>query len=435
MASEITPATAAPTTAAAGHRDDGFVSSLVFSRRELFTLVGSAVMLVACGSKSHSTSPVTVSSGTAATGTPTSGAAASGTAASGAAGSATALGSASQQANGGGTSTSGSVVKIGGPHATGNDAMSVSDAQREALVANGHWQGGWHDSTGASGDSDITIAIDAASRSAKATASFGGKVLGAAVPTVTYDIDLLSFMMTADSYNVSSPQFGQITITPGGATNASGTAHSIPGQPGVDHIVANATKSGNRVDVSYTVFHTDGHSVKGTAAWTTTGERATPAALGSAGAPTTADIASGSYAAGLLDPKTLATIFGQPFGDPISNGGNLLYDNGIATSNGQVYSTSREYVVQYTVYVGTNAADTAAFWKKENPGLPTTPGPWLSGFYFLGSGFYAELPTRVVLVQVLDLKSTGAPTAAQSAMIKQFSIQVATAIVNSLKSS
>jgi hypothetical protein len=394
-------------------------SGLVLTRRDLFTLLGSAAVLVACGGKSHTTSPITVSSGT-----PASGAASAGTATT----------SAPPPANGGSTSTSGSLVKIGGPHATGNDAMSVADAQREAQVANGHWQGGWHDATGASGDSDIVIAIDGASRSAKATASFGGKILGAAVPTVTYDIDLLSFMMTADSYNVSSPQFGQLTITPGGATNASGSAHTIPGQPTIDHVDVNGTKTGKRVDVSYTVFYTEGHSVKGTMAWTTAGGRAAPAALGSAGAPTTADIASGSYAAELLDAKSLATIFGKPFDAPIANGGRILYDNGIDTSNGQVYSTARDYVVQYTVYVGANEADTAAFWKKQNPGLATTPGPWLSGFFFPGAGFYAELPTRVLLVQVLDLKATGAPTAQQSAMVKQWTIDVTTAIVNSLKS-
>ena len=70
--------------------------------------------------------------------------------------------------------------------------MSVADAQREAQIANGHWQGGWHDATGASGDSDLVIAIDGASRTAKATVSFGGKLFETAVPTVTYDIDLLS---------------------------------------------------------------------------------------------------------------------------------------------------------------------------------------------------------------------------------------------------
>jgi hypothetical protein len=264
--------------------------------------------------------------------------------------------------------------------------------------------------------------------------SFGGKLLGAAVPTVTYDIDLLSFMMTADSYNVSSPQFGQVTIVPGGDTNGSGSAHTIPGRPTIDHIDVNGSKAGKRVDVSYTVFYTDGHSVKGTAAWTTTGGRAAPAALGTNGAPTTADIASGAYAAGLLDAKSLTTIFGKPFDAPIANGGRILYDNGIDTSNGQVYSTARDYVVQYTVYVGANEADTAAFWKKQNPGLATTPGPWLSGFFFPGAGFYAELPTRVLLVQVLDLKATGAPTAQQSAMVTQWTIDVTTAIVNSLKS-
>jgi hypothetical protein len=170
-------------------------------------------------------------------------------------------------------------------------------------------------------------------------------------------------------------------------------------------------------------------------AWTATGERATPAALGSAGAPTAADIASGSYAAGLLDAKSLATIFGQPFKATISNGGNLLYGNGIATSNGQAYSTSGDYVVQYTVYVGTNAADTAAFWKGEGAGLATTPGPWLAGFYQQGIGFYAQLPTRVLFVNIVALKATGAPTPQEIANIKEWSIQVATALTNSLKSS
>jgi hypothetical protein len=392
-------------------------SGLVLTRRDLFTLLGSAAVLVACGGKSHPASPITVSTGSTGSSAPPP-----------------AGGNSTSAIPTSGNSTSGSLVQIGGPHATGANAMSVADAQREAQVANGHWQGGWHDATGASGDSDLVIAIDGASRTAKATVSFDGLLFGTAVQTVTYDIDLLSFMMTADSYNVSSPQFGQVNIVPGGSTNASGTARAIPGQPTIDHVDVNGTMAGRRVDVSYTVHYTDGHSVKGTMAWTPTGGRAAPAALGSAGAPTAADIASGSYAAGLLDAKSLATIFGQPFGDPISNGGNLLYGTGIATSDGQVYSTSREYVIQYTVYVGTNAADTAAFWKKQNPGLPTTPGPWLSGFYFPGAGFYAELPTRVLLVQVLDLKPTTAPTAGQSAMIKQWTIQVTTAIANSLKS-
>jgi hypothetical protein len=394
--------------------------SLVLTRRDLFTLLGSAVVLVACGGKSHTASPITAS-----TGAPASRATGSGSAGS----------TASPVASGGNNSTSGNLVQIGGPHATGADAMSVADAQREAQVANGHWQGGWHDATGASGDSDLVIAIDGASRTAKATVSFGGKLFGAAVPTVTYDIDLLSFMMTADSYNVSSPQFGQVTIVPGGSTNASGTAHAIPGQPTIDHVDVNGTMAGRRVDVGYTVHYTDGHSVKGTMAWTSTGARATPAALGSAGVPTTADIASGTYAAGLLDGKALTTIFGVPFQAPHSNGGNLLYDTGIATSNAQAMATSGDYSVEYTVYVGTNAAATAAFWKKQNPGLPTTSGPWLSGFYYSQiEAFYAELPTRVLLVKVIPLKETAPPTTQQSTMIQQWATQIATALANSLKS-
>ena len=349
-------------------------SGLVLTRRDLVTLLGSAAVLVACGGKSHTTSPITVTSGS--------------------------IGNSAPPQTGGGKSASGNLVQIGGPHATGAEAMSVADAQREAQVANGHWQGGWHDATGASGDSDLVIAIDGASRTAKATVSFGDKLLGTAMPSITYDIDLLSFTMTADSYNVASPQFGQVNIVPGGSTNASGTARAIPGQPTIDHVDVNGTMAGRRVDVAYTVHYTDGHSVKGTMAWTSTGGRATPAAPGSAGAPTTADISSGSYGAALLDEKSLTTIVGEPFGAPTSNGGNLLYDVGIATSNAEANATSGDYSVEYTGYVGTNAADTDAFWKKQNPGLPTTPGPWLSGFYYpAAQGFYAELPTRVLLVR------------------------------------
>ena len=53
-------------TKGASQRDDSIASGLVFSRRELFTLLGSAAFLVACGSKSHTTPPITVSTGTTA---------------------------------------------------------------------------------------------------------------------------------------------------------------------------------------------------------------------------------------------------------------------------------------------------------------------------------------------------------------------------------
>jgi len=39
-------------------------SGLVLTRRDLFTLLGSAAVLVACGGKTHTTSPITVGSGT-----------------------------------------------------------------------------------------------------------------------------------------------------------------------------------------------------------------------------------------------------------------------------------------------------------------------------------------------------------------------------------
>jgi hypothetical protein len=102
-------------------------SGVALTRRDLFTLLGSAAVLVAFGGKSHTTSPITVS-----TGTPASGSASTGT-----------IGNSAPPPTGGGSNTaSGSLVRIGGPHATGTEAMSVDDAQREAQVANGHSQGG-----------------------------------------------------------------------------------------------------------------------------------------------------------------------------------------------------------------------------------------------------------------------------------------------------
>ena len=114
-------------------------SGLIFTRRDLFTLLGSAAVLAACGGKSHTASPITASGGAQAS-------------------AATAPGSTNNSTppltGGASNSASGNVVQLGGPHATGNDAISVAEAQREAQTAGGHWQGGWHDATGASGDSD-----------------------------------------------------------------------------------------------------------------------------------------------------------------------------------------------------------------------------------------------------------------------------------------
>src|SRR5471030_1697780 len=94
-------------------------SGLVLTRRDLFTLLGSAAVLVACGGKSHPASPITVSTGSSAP--PPAG------------------GNSTSAIPTSGNSTSGSLVQIGGPHATGANAMSVADAQREPQVANGHW--------------------------------------------------------------------------------------------------------------------------------------------------------------------------------------------------------------------------------------------------------------------------------------------------------
>ena len=78
-------------------------------------------------------------------------------------------------------------------------AMSVSDAQREAMVANGTWRGGWHDTAGNSGTSDVTIAINGTARTAQASVAFAGPLLGTAVPAQAYDVDLRSFVLLADN--------------------------------------------------------------------------------------------------------------------------------------------------------------------------------------------------------------------------------------------
>ena len=108
---------------------------------------------------------------------------------------------------------------IGDTRVPTSQQVSASDAQRLASRSNGHWQGGWHDSTGKAGTSDLVISLDASSRKAKASLTFGGDLLGSPVPTTTYEIDLLSFMIGADSYDIKSPQFGNFNVVPGGANS------------------------------------------------------------------------------------------------------------------------------------------------------------------------------------------------------------------------
>ncbi len=170
------------------------------------------------------------------------------------------------------------VARIGGPHVKAG-AMSVSDARREATVANGTWRGGWHDTAGHSGTSDITIAINGTARMSRASVAFAGPLLGTAVPAQAYDVDLRSFVLLADKWTVDSPQFGTVTIVPDGFRYGSGSAKNVPGHPEIASITVQAIKIGRRVDIAYTVKHTAGTSVKGTMAWSASGARAIPKPL------------------------------------------------------------------------------------------------------------------------------------------------------------
>ena len=153
----------------------------------------------------------------------------------------------------GGTSTtaraggSGSVVRIGGAHVRASQQVSTSDAQRLARRSNGNWRGGWHDSTGAGGSSDVVVSLGTNSRTVRASVAFGGDLLGSAVPAETYEIDLLSFVLGADSYDINSPQLGKLNIVPGGANSASATAQSVPGHAEISTIDINGTRIARRV--------------------------------------------------------------------------------------------------------------------------------------------------------------------------------------------
>jgi hypothetical protein len=327
--------------------------------------------------------------------------------------------------------TRGGVVELGGAHVADGQAISVADAQRIGTVADGGWIGGWHDDSGASGTTDVSVAIDAGSRTARATIAASGPLLGSGIGSQTYAIDLLSFLLAADSYTIVSPQFGHVVITVGVGT-VSATATHVPGHPEIAQITVNGIRVARRVDAGYTIHYVDGHTVKGTMAWSGTETRATPQPLSSGGAPSDADVYSGDYAAGLIDASRLTTIFGEAFPAPSPNGGRLGYGPGINVSNATCTAQSGDYNLAYQIYIGKDAAATAAFWRASLVGQPSVAGPWTAGYYYTETAtFYAYLPTRVITVNIVPL-GTGAPTAAGQRQLKQRSIDVATAITNAL---
>ncbi len=328
---------------------------------------------------------------------------------------------------------SGSAVQVGGAQVPASQQVSTSDAQRLAAQSDGKWRGGWHDSTGAAGSTDVVVSFDTNRRTVRASVAFGGDLLGSPVPPETYEIDLLSFMIGADSYDVHSPQLGQLNIVPGGATSASATAQSVPGHGDISKVDISGSRIAQRVDVNYTITYVDGHTVKGTMAWTRSGAPATPAALPTAGAPPNpVDIQSGTYAAALLTGSDLTAIFGSTFPAPHPNGGRLLYANGIDTSNAA--AAAKGYDVSYTVYVGDTAAATSAFWAQQGLGMADIPGSWKDAFWLSENTtlYVYATDTRVLTVDVSATNSTAAPTAAELSTWQQFAEAIATKIVSKL---
>lgn len=348
------------------------------TRRECFIVastIGSGLVLAACGkSKPGVTATVTHPSA----GTPTG-------------------------------SLPGAVIS-GGPQAASAAPMSVTTAERQARVGNGHWQGGWHDDAGRSGTSDVLVAISPTKGSARATVSFTGPITGTEVPDTTYEVyGLLSFVLGGTSYDIDSPQFGRVHIEGAGEHSVTATVTKVPGHPEIVRVDVALSTRGQRSDLTYSTHLADGKTVKGTMAWSSGGVRATPAPLGSKGRPTPADVQAGVYAASLLTAGQLTTATGIPFGAVVPNGGRLFYTPTINVSDASAKSVSGRYSAFYSVYLGTPQA-LAAFWKTELGPYPLIRGPWNAGFIWTSTQtFYGYSPGGVFTVQIVDTEATAAP--------------------------
>jgi hypothetical protein len=311
--------------------------------------------------------------------------------------------------------------------------VTTSDARRLATEVNGSWLGGWLDSAEHSGTSDVTVEIDPSTRTARAQLSFTGPLLGSAVPAQTYDIDLLSFLLTASTYAVDSPQFGRVIITAGGATSATASATSIPGHPEIKNVQVSASRLAGRVDLTYALSYTDGHTVNGSVALAMGGVRAQPRPLPMpGGAPNPGAVASGAYAAGLLTASQVSDVMGADFGQPQPNGGRLFYAAGIDVSNAD--SIGQNETVYYRVDLARTAASMAAFWKTELIGQPNITGTWKAAFWLpsVQSLYVYATETRGLFIQVTPKAGRPAPSPARQAEWKRLSEMLASKIIPSL---
>lgn len=364
------------------------------TRREWLALIvtsGPVLLLAACGQPAKAVVTATVSG--------------SSTSAAGGSSTASATGSGSATATGSGSS---STVVSGGPQTGTAPPMSMKDAQRVAAAGNGHWRGSWLDDAGHSGDWDMLFSLNAGQGSARATIDVTGAIFGSEVPDTTYDIyNLLSFLVDDVGYDITGPQFGDAHLNGWGASSTTGTLTNIPGHPEISKVDIAVSIRGQRADLTYTTHLSSGGTVKGTMAWSSAGDRATPAPVGSSDLL----IQNGTYAAGLLTAAQLTGATGTPFADPQPNGGKLHDTPTINVSNATATSTSGRYQLEYSVYLGTPAA-ISAFWKTETASStdPLIPGPW-SGAFFWSSiqTFYGYSPGGAYELKLIDTKATRAP--------------------------
>lgn len=363
------------------------------TRRELGGLVGGAFLLAACGGSKGSNGAA--STGMAPTTAPT------------------------------GDAGSLPAVTLRGTTVPAAQQVSVADARRYAGLLDGIWRGGWRDSMGRSGTSDVSAQLSPTSRTAVVDVACSGDILGVPVQSERYTINLAGFRRLAPHWQVASPQIGDLVATAGSGTDFTGTVTNVP-HASITSIDVQATRVGSRVDLRYQINPASGPPVRGTMAWAKGDTRAMPSALDAVAAATPANIQSGSYAAGLLTAAEVSKATGKRFGTPTSNGGRLFYSNGVDVSNGLVNAVDKSMVVQYSVYVCHSAGVAKKFWKGESAAATSSiHGPWRDAFALDGT-LYAFDGTHVTTVEVLSLHGTTPPAQLQHAEI---------AITNSLMAS
>ncbi len=309
------------------------------------------------------------------------------------------------------TVPTGTSVALGGPHVGAAGQITKTDVARFGPLANGHWQGGWRDTNGGSGTSDVLISINPLTLKAKATVVFAGPMLGGApLAPVTYDVDLLSYDKAAPTWTVHSPQLGDVTATADGGDSLTGLCVNVPGHPDIVSISVRGTRLGRHADGRYTITMRNGHTTKGTIAWSSGPERAQPADPNDVSFNSITDILSGEYAASFATAQQLTTAMGRPTLAPLPNGGRVDYAPGIEASNARALTTDGRLVLQYSVYRG-SPATIANYWHQNYPEPSTVPGPWTAAL-FLNSvpPLYSYSGGRILQVAVVPAVNASGPS-------------------------